>query len=113
PQLEPLEQEWNGRDLVGFTIDRLLAEHQALPGRPSGDQMQRLAPLAAGMGSPRRLSVDGNDVGVVLAQGLDPGAEASLEQLSVEPVDHVIERVVSRDAALIGQEPPQEIEPLL
>src|SRR6202023_3575177 len=54
-QLEPLKQERNGGDLIGLVVDGLLAEHKALPGRPGGDQMQRLAPFAAGVGSSRRL----------------------------------------------------------
>jgi hypothetical protein len=74
--------------------------------------MQRLATLAARMGPPRCLAVDGDDVGRMLAQGFDPVGKARLEEFRVEPVDHVIERVVGRDAALVGQEPPQEIEPL-
>jgi hypothetical protein len=64
------------------------------------------------MSSPRGLAVDGDDVGRTLAQGLDPVGEAGLEQFRVESVDDIVERVVGREAALVGQEAPQEIEPL-
>ena len=49
----------------------------------------------------------------MIAQRLDPVGKAGLEQLRVEPIDHVVEGVVGRQAALVGQETPQEIEPLL
>ena len=48
-----------------------------------------------------------------VAQALDPGQETGLEQVRVERVDHVVERVVRRDPALVGQEPAQKIKPLL
>jgi hypothetical protein len=74
--------------------------------------MQRLATFTARMCSPRGLAVDGDDVGRAIAQRLDPVGE---EQLYLAPVDHVIERVVGRKAALVRLvrlETPQEIEPL-
>jgi hypothetical protein len=55
-------------DLFGLVADGLLTEHEALTRRPSGDQMQRLATLAARMGSPRGFAVDGDDVGHAIAQ---------------------------------------------
>jgi len=74
--------------------------------------MQRLAAFAPRMGSSRRLAVNGNDVGRVLAQGFDPVGKTGLEQFRVEPVDHVIERVMGRNTALVGQETSQKIKPL-
>ena len=69
-------------------------------------------PLRRAWVAPRGLAVDGDDVGLIARATSRPSCEAGLEQLGIEPVDHVVERVVSRDAVLIGQEPPQEIEPL-
>jgi hypothetical protein len=112
-QFQPIKQERNGRDFVGHVVDGLLTEDNALTGCPGGDQMQRLATVAARMGSPRGLTVDGDDVRRVIAQRLDPVVEAGLEQLSIEPVDYVVERVVGRQATFVGQETPQEIEPLV
>ena len=75
--------------------------------------MQRLAALSPRMAAPRGLAVDGDDVGVAVAQALDPGRETAIEQLGVERVDHVVERVVGRQPALVRQETPQKIQPLL
>jgi hypothetical protein len=74
-----LEQERNGDDLVGLVVDGLLTEDEALTGRPGGDQMQRLPTFTARMGSPRGLTVDGDDVGRAVAQRLDPVGKAGLE----------------------------------
>ena len=41
---------------------RLLAEHQALAAGPSGDEMQGLKPLVAGMRAAGGLAVDGDQV---------------------------------------------------
>lgn len=63
PQFEAFEQERDGGDLVGFDVGGLLAEHEALAGRPGGDEMRRLAALAAGMRAARSLAIDGDDIG--------------------------------------------------
>jgi hypothetical protein len=112
-QLESFQQPRNGDDLIGLFVDGLLSEDEALAGRASGDHVQRFAALGARVGSPRGLAVDGDDVGRALAQRLHPAGEAGLEQFGVEPVDHVVERVMGRQAALVGQEALQEIPPLL
>ncbi len=75
--------------------------------------MQRLASLGTRMAAPRGLAIDGDDLGIAVAQGLDPACEASLEEVGIERVDHVVERVVRRDAALVGQETAQKVEALL
>src|SRR4029078_10838656 len=81
---------------------------RALAGRPGGAQVERLAALAPGVGAPRGLAVDGDQVGFRLAHALDPAREAALEQLRVERRDHLAERVVARDAVPVGQEAAQE-----
>lgn len=43
--------------------------------------------------------------------GLNPACEAGLEEFRVERVDDVVERVVRRNASLVGQETAQKIEP--
>ncbi len=58
----------------------------------------------------RGLAVDGNDVGFVLAQALDPGGEAGAEEVGVERIDDVVERVVRRDAVAERQQAAQEGE---
>ena len=42
-QIEMLQQQGNGGDLVGFLLGRLLPEHDPLPRRPGGDEMQGVA----------------------------------------------------------------------
>jgi hypothetical protein len=60
------------------------------------------------VGAPRGLAVDGDQVGLRLAQALGPAREAALEQLRVERRDHLAERVVARDAVPVGQEAARE-----
>src|SRR3954471_4803496 len=98
----------DGGDLVRLAGHRLLPEHQALAARPGGDEVQGITPPAPGVGAPRGLAVDGDQVGFRLAQALDPAREAALEQLRVERRDHLAERVVARDAVPVGQEAAQE-----
>src|SRR3546814_6976670 len=64
------------------------------------------------MASTRGLAVYGDDVGLALAQGVDPRGEAGLEEFGVERIDHVVERVMRRKAPIVGQEAAQEVEPL-
>ena len=107
-QRQALQQQWDRLDLVGFPGHGLLTQHQTLAAGPSGHEVQRLAPLGAGMAAARGLAVDGDNVGLHLAQRLHPRHEAGLEQLGIERVDHVVQRVVGRDAVPEGQEPAQE-----
>jgi hypothetical protein len=56
---------------------------------------------------------DGDNLRVAVAQGFHPIGEAGLEQVRVEPVDHVVEGVMGGNAPLVGQETAQERQPLL
>jgi len=108
-QVEFLQQQRDGGDLVGFLLARLLAQHQSLAGRPGGDQMQRLASLAAVMGAPRGLAVDRDELrqrGVT--EFLDAGEEAGFEQLRIDGGKHVAQRVMAGDAIRVGQEAAEE-----
>src|SRR3546814_986797 len=60
----------------------------------------------------RGLAVYGDDVGLALAQGLDPFGEAGLEEFGVERIDHVVERVMRWKTPIVGQEAAQKVEPL-
>src|SRR3954452_15357759 len=73
---QALEQQRDGGDLIRLGVGGFLPEHQALPGRPGGDKMQRLAALAAVVRAPRSLAVDGDKVGLSVAQLLDPSHKA-------------------------------------
>jgi len=97
-QRQAFEQQRNGNDLVRLAAHRFLSEHQPLPARPGGHQMQRFAALVAGMRAPRRLAVDRDDIGIAGAQSLDPGRKAALEQVGINRPDHLAQRVVARDA---------------
>ncbi len=74
-QIEPFEQQRNGDDFVGFLVNGLLDEDEALTGRPCRVQRRRFATLAARVGSLRCLGVDGDDVRRALAQRFDPARE--------------------------------------
>lgn len=107
-QFEAFEQERNGVNLVALAADGLLSQHQPLAARPGRDQMQRVG-LALPC-PPRRLAVDGDDVGFAVAQRLHPGGEAVGKQRRRQRVHHVVERVVGGDAVLEGQQPAQKIQ---
>jgi hypothetical protein len=79
--------------------------------------MQRLSAFSPLMRASRGLAVDGDHVRIGVLQGRDPGGEARLEQLGIERIDEVVQRVVAGDAVLVAQERAQEgqmlIAPLL
>ena len=49
------------------------------------------------------LAIDRNDIGRIIAQGLEPGGKEGLEQVRIERIDHIIESIVRRDAVHEGQ----------
>src|SRR3954470_11914253 len=110
---QPLQEQRDGGDLVRLATHRLLPEHQALAGRPGGDEVQGIAALAPRVGAPRGLAVDRDEVRLGLAQAFDPRREAGLEQLGVERGDHLAQRVVARHPVLAGQEATEEGEVLV
>ncbi len=65
------------------------------------------------MRAARGLAVNGDDVRCAVAQRLDPGDEAGLEQRGIEGINHVVQGVVGGNAALIGQEAAQKVQALL
>ena len=71
-QFQALQQSGDGGDLVGFLPVGLPAEHQALARGPGGDQVQRVAALGPVMAAPGGLTVDGDDIGIGVAQLVDP-----------------------------------------
>ena len=75
--------------------------------------MQGGPALGLGVAAPGGLAVDGDEVGLGLAQAVDPGGEAGLEEVGVERVDDVVQGVVRRQAPRIGQETTQEAQALL
>lgn len=93
-EFEPFQETGDGGDLVALVVDRLLAEHEALAGGPGRDGVQGGPPLRPGVAAPRGLAVDGDEIGLGLAQALDPGGKAGLEEVGVEGADHVVEGVV-------------------
>src|SRR5215212_2056460 len=109
---QALEQQRDGGDLIRLGVGGFLPEHPALTGRPGGDKMQRLAALAAVVRAPRSLAVDGDKVGLGVAQLVDPGHKAGLEERGVECVDDVVEGIVGGKAVVEGQESAQEAQVL-
>ncbi len=75
--------------------------------------MKGATPLAAGVTSSRCLAVHRDDIGLTIAQGIDPVHEAGLEELTIERIDHVVKRIVGRKSPLVREKPPQEIQPLI
>ena len=88
------------------------AEQPAPRRRRGGDQVQWIASLGPGVAASGGLAIDRDDVRPGRTQAFDPRDETGLEQLRVERVDHVVERVVRGDAMAVGLEAPQESQPL-
>lgn len=109
--------EWAARPSVDQRHIRELAtclsQYEPLARRPGGDHVRRLTSPAPRMAPTRRLAVDGDDLGINVPERLNPRGEAGLEQVGVEPVDHVVERIVRGQTAFVGQEAAQEVHPLL
>lgn len=97
-----LQQQRNGGDFVGLFLGRLLAKDDLLARRPGGDEMQGIAALAPVMAAPRGLAINGDDLGIIVAQAADPGHEAGFKQLRVQRREHVTQHIVARDAAFVG-----------
>ena len=70
--------------------------------------MQGVAALPPVVATPRGLPINGDDVGVGVAQAADPGQEAGFEQLRVQGCEHVAQRIVARDAAFVAVEASEE-----
>ena len=60
------------------------------------------------MGAARSLAVNRDNVGFGLAQPVDPGGEGGGEQIAVQRIHHVVQRVMRGDAAFERQHPAQE-----
>jgi hypothetical protein len=65
------------------------------------------------MAAARGLAVDGDEIGLGLAQPGHPGGEARLEPIRVERAEHGAQRVVAGDARGVGPEAAQEGQLLL
>lgn len=112
-EFEPLQEAGDGGDLVALVGDRLPAEHEALTGGPGRDGVQGGAPCGPGVAAPGGLAVDGDEIGLGLAQAFDPRREAGLEEVGVERLDDVVEGVVGGQTEGVGQESAQEAQALL
>ena len=60
------------------------------------------------MAASRDLAVNRDDVRVTVAQAIDPGQKAGFEQLRVQCREHVAQRIVAGDAAVIAVEASEE-----
>jgi hypothetical protein len=105
---QTLQQDRDGGEFVGFVRDRLLAEHKAPVGGEGGHQMQRRRPDAAVMTAPRRLAVDGDEVGPVGPHLPHPCREAGGEQPGVDPVHQQGQPAAPGNAIVIRQNSAQK-----
>src|SRR3546814_15484870 len=61
--------------------------------------------------TPRRLAVNRDDIGCLVAQRLDPGRKAGFEQLGIKPVNDIIKGVMGWYPVRKRQKTAQKIEP--
>ncbi len=95
-------------DLVRLAIDGQLAEHEALVGRPGGDQMQRRAAGGAVEGMAQGLAVDRRHASGAFGKALHETQEAAVELDRIEQAKHAREGVMARDAVTEPQKLPQK-----
>src|SRR3546814_3987085 len=72
-----------------------------------------LAAFAPRVTTPRRLAVNRDDIGCLVAQRLDPGRKAGFEQLGIKPVNDIIKGVMGWYPVRKRQKTAQKIEPVL
>ena len=91
-EFDLLQQEGDGRDLVGLLLGRHLAQGDPVLARPGADDVQRTQPVGRVVGPPARLAVDGDQAGRAALVGLqgvgDPVPEAPLKRLGLEGDEH-------------------------
>jgi hypothetical protein len=71
-EVEAFQKDWDSGDLVGFFLDRLLAQHEPAAGGEGRHQMQGLLAGLAIVAAARGLAVDGNERGLVRPAFGDP-----------------------------------------
>ena len=104
-EVEALHQRRDGGDLVGFFVDRLLAQHQPAVGGEGRDQMQGLLPALAVVAAPRGLAVDRHQVGLVRPAFGHPRRKTGRKQLRIDPIHDRAQPVGARDAVVKLREP--------
>src|ERR1700739_2729826 len=75
--------------------------------------MQGLEPLAAVVGAPRRLAVDGDEVVPARPQRGDPAVEAAAEQHRIDAIDQAAQPALAGNAKMELREAAQKIEMML
>jgi len=108
--LQAVEEERDRGDLVRLLRDRLLTEDQLLGGREGGDEMQRCFASGAVVAATRRLAVESDEGGRVVAQLAGPIHEAGREQRGIETVHQDVEPAPAGHAVVKGQKTAQKIE---
>jgi len=83
-----------------------LAQHDALPRREGGDDVDRLFRALVLIRAPRRLAIDRDDLGRRVRQRRNPGHKAKLEGASVERGEDIAEMIMRGRAVHIGPKPP-------
>jgi hypothetical protein len=109
-EIQQREKLGDGGDLVLLGADGELTQHQALPGRPGRDHVDRPPAVAAIERTSQRLAVNRHDLPDVLLQRCRPGDEGRFETLPIEGVEDVREGVMARNALGKGQKASQKIE---
>src|SRR3984893_13801354 len=107
---EFIEEIRDGGDLVGLFRHAELRQDQPCRGRVSAERVQGFEPLAAVVGAPRGLAVDGDEVVPVRPQRRHPTCKAASEQDRIDPIDQLAQPALARNTVMKLREPAQEIE---
>ena len=107
---QAIEQDGNGRKLVGFSLHRLLAEHEAARRGEGGNEMQRRLAVAAIMAAARGFSVYGDEVGPIGPGLAHPGGEGGGKQRRIDAVHQQRKPAPAGSAVLVRQVAAQEGE---
>jgi len=107
-----IEEIRDGGDLVGLFRHAELRQDQSCRGRVCTERVQGFEPLAAVVGAPCGLAVDGDEVVPVRPQRRHPTRKAACEQDRIDPIDELAHPTLTRNAVMEFRKGAQEIEVL-
>src|ERR1035441_8369915 len=105
---------WSSRSgMAGLFGNRELGQGQAGVGGVGAERMQGLEALAAVVGAPRRLAVDGDEVVAIRPKRGDPAFETAAEEDGIDAVDEGSQPAFAGNAKVELRKTPEKAEMVL
>ena len=102
PLGQMIEQNGNGRDLVGLLRHADLRQREMGVGRVGAERVQRFEALSLVVSATRSLAVDGDEDVAAGPQRANPVFETACECLRIDPVHQRAQPALAGDAIVIG-----------